>query len=68
MSWLSVPKLIVLGLGVTAVLKLSVGLVPMAATAETPGGNAPLSVEIAPTLPAETYDAPAAAGCANPAM
>ncbi|NOR32215.1 MAG: hypothetical protein GQ539_14120 [Sulfitobacter sp.] len=68
MSWLSVPKLIVLGLGVTAVLKLSVGLVPMAATAETPGGNAPLSVEIAPTLPAETYDAtaPGSSGMCEP--
>jgi flagellar motility protein MotE (MotC chaperone) len=68
MSWLSVPKMIVLGLGVTAVLKLTVGLVPMAATAETAASNAPLSLDIDPTLPTEPYDvtAPGANGMCEP--
>ncbi|SFT08661.1 hypothetical protein SAMN04488040_3086 [Sulfitobacter marinus] len=68
MSWLSVPKLIVLGLGMTAVLKLSVGLLPMAATAQTPASNAPLSLDIDPPAQAKIYDstAPGSSGMCEP--
>lgn len=60
MSFLSFPKLVVLGLGIATAAKLSAVLIPMTADAE-PGEAAPASsqIELAAAVPQGSYEAPA---------